>query len=104
MYSPRLLVHVKEVQENEEGENWERQRDDLGMEVMEEGQQRRMKRGEKTIKASDSLTGRGHTPEAHTAVSYLIKIHEYGVPWPMRSEESDVLVKCQNMQKHHSII
>lgn len=42
-----FLVHVKGVQEDEEGENWERRRDDLGMEVMEEGQQYRMKRRER---------------------------------------------------------
>lgn len=47
MYSPWLLVHVKEVQENEDGEDLERRRDDLGMGVMEEGQQYRMKRREK---------------------------------------------------------
>lgn len=43
MYLPRLLVPTEEVQENEEGKNWEGEREregeDLGMEVMEAGRQ-----------------------------------------------------------------
>lgn len=65
MYSPRLLVHVKEVQENEGeewGGSWEGRRDDLGMEVMEEGQQYRVKRRERDDQSRRFADGPGSHP------------------------------------------